>query len=396
MMFDVVIVGGFGHAGLPLAISLANKGKRICALDINKQAGDLIAQGKMPFLEEGAEEILPRVLCSGHLQISLDPEVIADTETVIIIIGTPVDRHLNPEFEAMRDMIDSYLEFFRDGQLIILRSTVYPGTTEKVRLWFRERSKHVELAFCPERIAEGHALQELESLPQIISSFSADGLQRCHELFGLLTKDIITLTPIEAELAKLFTNVWRYIKFATANQFFMIADDHGADFYRIYYAITYQYERAKDLPRPGFAAGPCLFKDAMQLAAFNNNTFYLGHAAMLINEGLPNYIVSKLKQKYHLRELTVGILGMAFKANSDDPRESLAYKLRKILTFESREVLCSDVYIAEEGFITPEELVAQADIIIPAAPHQGYTTLRIPEGKIVIDIWNLWGKGCVI
>lgn len=394
--FDLVIVGGFGHAGLPLAISLANKGKEVCALDINKPAGELIAQGKMPFLEEGAEEILQAVLYSGRLQLSFDPHVISETDTVIIIIGTPVDKHLNPEFETMRAMINGYLEFFRDGQLIILRSTVYPGTTEKLYTWFREQGKNVELAFCPERIAEGHAIQELETLPQIISSISPQGLQRCRELFSVLTDDIIPVTPIEAELAKLFTNVWRYIKFATANQFFMIADEHGADFYRIYHAMTYQYERAKDLPRPGFAAGPCLFKDAMQLAAFNNNTFYLGHAAMLINEGLPNYIVGKLKQKYNLRALRVGILGMAFKANSDDPRESLAYKLKKILAFESRTVLCSDVYIAEEGFVTAETLAEQAEIIILAAPHKEYASLRIPEGKVVVDIWNLWGRGCMI
>ena len=396
MTFDVVVVGGFGHAGLPLALSLANKGQRVCALDIHEERGNLLRRGEMPFLEAGAEEILRRVLHSGHLKLSLDPRVITDTETVIIIIGTPVDRHLNPEFEAMRNMIESYLDFFRDGQLIVLRSTVYPGTTEKLQLWFREHDKKVELAFCPERIAEGQALTELETLPQIISAFSQDGLKRSDDLFRLLTEEIVVLTPMEAELAKLFTNVWRYIKFATANQFFMIANDHEADFYRIHRAMTYKYERAADLARPGFTAGPCLFKDAMQLAAFNNNTFYVGHAAMLVNEGLPNYIVSKLKQKYNLRELLVGILGMAFKANSDDSRESLAYKLKKILALESRGVLCSDVYIAEDGFVAPEELVEQADVIILAAPHKEYATLAVPETKVVVDIWNLWGRSCVI
>lgn len=396
MTFDVVVVGGFGRAGLPLAISLASKGERVCALDINPERGDLIVQGKMPFVEAGAEGILRDVLRSGHLTLSLDPRVISQAQTVIIIIGTPVDRHLNPEFEAMRNMIDSYMDFFRDGQLIVLRSTVYPGTTEKLQLWFNERGKRVELAFCPERIAEGQAIRELETLPQIVSAFSENGLKRSSALFRLLTEEIVILTPLEAELAKLFTNVWRYIKFAIANQFFMIANDHGADFYRIYRAMTYKYERARDMARPGFAAGPCLFKDAMQLAAFNNNSFYVGHAAMLVNEGLPNYIVSKLKQKYNLRELVVGILGMAFKADNDDSRESLSYKLRKILALESRKVLCSDVYIAEEGFVRAEQLVEQADVIILATPHKEYASLAVPERKVVVDVWNLWGKGCVI
>jgi UDP-N-acetyl-D-mannosaminuronic acid dehydrogenase len=275
---------------------------------------------------------------------------------------------------------------------------VFPGTTERLRDWIRQKQKAVELAFCPERIAEGYALRELDTLPQIVSSFSEEGVRRSSELFGLLTDDIVVLSPIEAELAKLFNNVWRYIKFATANQFYMIANDHNADFYRIHHAMTYNYPRAKDFPKPGFAAGPCLFKDAMQLAAFNNNDFYLGHAAMLVNEGLPNYVVSKLKQKYDLRELTVGILGMAFKGNSDDPRESLSYKLKKILAFESRRVLCSDVYIDDDGFVSAEELVREADVIILGAPHREYAELQLPVGedKVVVDIWNMWGKGPIV
>jgi len=385
-----------GCSTLPLTISLANKGKHVCALDINKDVGNIIIKGKMPFVEYGAEELLKKVLRTGNLKLSFDPAVIADTDTIVIIIGTPVDRHLNPEFELMRKVIDSYMPFFRDGQLIILRSTVYPGTTEKLHHWFLEQGKRVDLAFCPERITEGYAIKELEELPQIISATSEEGLRKCRDLFSLFTDEIIVLTPIEAELAKLFTNVWRYVKFAIANQFFMIANDHGVDFYRIYHAMTYNYPRAKDLPQPGFAAGPCLFKDAMQLAAFNNNTFYLGHAAMLVNEGLPNYIVSRLKRRYKLSEMTAGILGMAFKANIDDRRESLSYKLKKILTFECWQVICSDIYIHEKDFVTTEELMEQSDLIILATPHKEYAMLKPPENKVVVDIWNLWGKGCVV
>ncbi|MFH1383212.1 MAG: nucleotide sugar dehydrogenase [Chloroflexota bacterium] len=396
MSIDVVVIGGFGHVGLPLAIVLADRGKKVCALDIDKQKTTLIEQGRMPFIEEGAEEILRRVLPTNRLKLSCDPSVISEADTIIVTIGTPVDEHLNPEFEGMYRMIDSYLEFFRDGQLIIIRSTVYPGTTEKLKHLFLERGKNLELAFCPERIAEGAAIKELQTLPQIISSFSEDGLKRCRQLFSLLTKDILVLEPVEAELTKLFNNVWRYVEFATANQFFTIANDHGADFYRIHHAMTYKYDRAKNLPRPGFAAGPCLFKDAMQLAAFNNNTFYMGHAAMLTNEGLPNYIISRLKQKYHLDEMTVGVLGMAFKGNIDDRRESLSYKLKKILAIESHKVLCSDVYIKEPGFVSTDELIKQAQIIILATPHREYADLKFSDEKVVVDVWNMWGKGCVI
>ena len=396
MKYDAVIVGGFGHVGLPLAISLADKGLKICALDINKKAQESIGAGKMPFFEEGAEAVLQRTLKAGTLTLSLDPGTLAETDNVVFIIGTPVDRHLNPEFEDMRRILAGYLPHLRDGQLIVLRSTVYPGISEKIHRWLKAEGKNVEVAFCPERIAEGYAMKELEALPQIISAFSDEGLARARKLFEKLTAEIIVLPPIEAELAKLFNNVWRYIKFAAANQFFMLANDHGADMYRIHHAMTHKYDRARDFPKPGFAAGPCLFKDAMQLAAFNNGGFYMGHSAMLVNEGLPNYVVNQVKKKHDLREKTVGILGMAFKANIDDKRESLSYKLKKILLFEAREVLCSDSQFNEPGFVSTEELVRRSDVIIVGAPHRDYKELVVPEPKVLVDVWNMSGKGCVI
>jgi UDP-N-acetyl-D-mannosaminuronic acid dehydrogenase len=213
------------------------------------------------------------------------------------------------------------------------------------------------------------------------------------ELFGRIAASIIRLSPIEAELTKVFTNAWRYIQFATANQFFMIAADHGLDFYRIYEATTRDYPRMAGLPRAGFAAGPCLFKDTMQLAAATGNTFELGHAAMLVNEGLPNFIVRHLKRKYDLATKRVGLLGMAFKADSDDPRESLSYKLRKVLEYEAAGVLCTDVYIQDPSFYPLAEVLDRADILIVAAPHREYRGLALPEGKPVVDIWNIYGKG---
>ena len=156
MTFDVAIVGGFGHAGLPLAISLSDRGVNVCALDIDEHAMRIIGDGNMPFHEEGAEPALRRVLQSGKLTLSLDPSVISRTETVVVVIGTPVDRHLNPEFELLRQVMAGYLPYFHDGQLLVLRSTVYPGITEKLRSWLRREGKQVELAFCPERIAEGY------------------------------------------------------------------------------------------------------------------------------------------------------------------------------------------------------------------------------------------------
>jgi UDP-N-acetyl-D-mannosaminuronic acid dehydrogenase len=394
--YDVVVVGGFGHVGLPLAILLAVRGLRVCALDVRADAQSAIMRGEMPFKEDGCEPLLRQALDAGRFSTSLDPAAVSQAGVVIVVIGTPVDRHLNPEFESMLALLDSLYPHLVDGQLLILRSTVYPGTTDMLRRHLRERGKNVELGYCPERIAEGHAVEELGSLPQIVSSYTPDGVRRCSELFAVLGAEIVVVSPLEAELAKLFNNTWRYTLFATANQFYMLANDHGADFYRIHHAMTHNYPRANGLPRPGFAAGPCLFKDAMQLAAFNNNRFYLGHAAMLVNEGLPNYIVERLKLRYDISKMSVGILGMAFKAESDDTRESLSFKLLKVLEFESKTVYCSDEYVRDPRFVTVDELMVKSEVIIVGAPHRAYRELFMPADKIVVDIWNIWGNGCVL
>jgi UDP-N-acetyl-D-mannosaminuronic acid dehydrogenase len=394
-MYDVCVVGGCGHVGLPLAIALANKGKKVCIQDIDENAVRKVATGKMPFAEDGADKLLLKAIEAKNLSVSSDPSRISDSRTVICIVGTPVDEHLNPKFDLMRRVIEQYCDYFKDGQLLILRSTVFPGTTGKVAEWLAQKGKKMHVAFCPERILEGKAMSELSSLPQIISSMSAEGLAMSYELFSSLTSDIVQVEPIEAELAKLFSNVWRYIKFAVANQFYMITNNYDVNFYNVYHAMTHKYDRAKDFPRPGFAAGPCLFKDAMQLGAFNNGDFYLGHTAMLINEGLPNYMVKRLKQKHDLSGKTVGILGMAFKASSDDIRESLSYKLKKILELEAKDVLCTDPLVKDDRLLPLENVIARSDIVIIATPHIEYSKLDLDD-KIVADIWNVLGKGGII
>ncbi len=389
--YDVCVIGGCGHVGLPLAIAFASKGVNVCIYDINKNALEKIANSEMPFLEAGADKLLENTI-DKTLFTSDDPQVISDSKFIITIIGTPVDEHLNPEFTLMKNFIKNLLPYFKDGQYFILRSTVFPGTTEKINTFLKNNGKKIYVAFCPERIAQGKAIEELINLPQIVSGLEDEAVKEVSKLFKILTKDIIILKPMEAELAKLFTNTWRYIQFAIANQLYTISTSCGLDFYKIYDAMKYKYPRAMDFPSAGFAAGPCLFKDTMQIASFDNNKFFLGHAAMLINEGLPNFLIHKLKEKYLLKDKIVGILGMAFKANIDDKRESLSYKLKKILEIEAGKVFCSDEYIHEEGFVTADELIKNSDIIILGAPHKKYKDLIIKD-KILVDVWNFYGKG---
>ena len=390
---DVVVLGGGGHVGLPLSLAFAKSGLRVGIYDTNQSTLDRIAAGEMPFLETGADELLREMLPTGRLVFGATGAMIARTMRLVVVIGTPVDEFLGPSMTIFEKAVDQIAPHLREGALVVLRSTVYPGTTGYVAQHLADRGCVVDVAFCPERIAEGHALEELHTLPQIVGADTDAAADRATELFGKLAAKTIRTTTKEAELAKLFTNTWRYMKFAVANQFFMIADQAGVDYSNILRAIREDYPRAVDLPGPGFAAGPCLFKDTMQLAAFTADHFPLGQAAMQVNEGLPAYIVSALERRYGgLTGKTVGILGMAFKAESDDPRASLSYKLRKLLSWSGARVVATDPYVVDDRLVSLETVLEESDILVLGAPHKPYRGLEV-GGKDVVDVWGALGEG---
>ncbi len=389
--YDVGVIGGCGHVGLPLALLIASKGRKVLIYDISERAVARVREGKMPFFEEGAEALLAADLAAGTLDCSTDPAGLARCRVLILIIGTPVDEHLNPSFDAIPRALERCLPFLRDEQVIVLRSTVYPGTSAKVQQWLREHGLKTAVTFCPERVAQGHSLREFAELPQIVSAFDDRGMKAVEELFGSMTKDLAVMQPAEAELAKLLTNAWRYIQFATVNQFYMIAEANGLDFDRILKGSKLNYPRLAGMPGPGFAAGPCLFKDTMQLAAFSQNQFFLGHAAMLVNEGLPAFVVERLAEKMPLGDKTVGILGMGFKAEIDDPRSSLSYKLKKILGLRARRVLCTDPFVPDPSLVPIERVLAESDAIVVGTPHGAYRNLKPRPGVAVMDVWNILG-----
>ncbi|HEY5026281.1 MAG TPA: nucleotide sugar dehydrogenase [Acidimicrobiales bacterium] len=392
---DVVVMGGCGHVGLPLGIALAQSGLKVALYDVNLEAVDQVGSGKMPHREPGAPEVLAKVLADGTLAVSADASTVRNAEHVIVVLGTPVDEYFNPHPQAVIGALESVADELHDGQLLVLRSTVFPGVTRMVERLMQRLNKAVDVAFCPERIAEGRAMEELFTLPQIVSARTNRSFDRAAALFGHLTDKIVRVAPEEAELAKLFTNSYRYIKFAAANQLFMMANDFGLDFEKIRAAVIEDYPRAADLPGPGFAAGPCLLKDTMQLAAFNNNNFALGQASMQINEGLPLYLTARMAARYDLASMTVGILGMAFKGESDDNRSSLSYKLKRILGVRAAGVLTADPYVTVDGDLWPlDDVLARSDLIVIGAPHKVYADLDISQP--VVDIWNLRGGGVCI
>jgi UDP-N-acetyl-D-mannosaminuronic acid dehydrogenase len=387
--FDVVIVGGLGHVGLPLGIIFAEKGLKVCLCDIDEKKAESVREGNMPFIEYGADPILKKVLENKNLEISLDQNSISKAKYVLIAIGTPVDEYLNPKTRQFLEFFDGIKKYLDATQTIIIRSTVYPRTCDQIRNLLGDQNW--KIAYCPERIVQGHSIKELKELPQIVAGISEEAIEEASGLFKSISPKIIKTSIGEAELVKLFSNAWRYIQFATANQFYMISHNFGVDYDKVRCAMTDGYERASTLPSAGFAAGPCLLKDTMQLSSFNSNNFMLGHAAMMINEGLPNFIVDELRKKHDLRNKKIGILGMAFKADIDDIRDSLSYKLGKILRFHGADVYYSDEFASDPNFIPKEDLIEKSDVIIIGVPHSAYKKISFPA-KEVVDLWGITKK----
>jgi UDP-N-acetyl-D-mannosaminuronic acid dehydrogenase len=350
----------------------------------------MVKRGILPYIEYGAEPILKQVLKNGNLAVSNEKKCLTQAMYVVIAIGTPVDEYLNPKTRVFLEFFSDLKKYLNNNQTIIVRSTVYPRTcTQMMKILGDDRWK---LAYCPERIVQGYAVKELSELPQIVAGMTDEAKESAVKLFSSVSPKIIEVSIGEAELVKLFSNAWRYVQFAVTNQFYMISENFGVDYNKVRHAMMEGYGRAATLPTAGFAAGPCLLKDTMQLAAFSRDNFQIGHAAMMINEGLPNYIVEQLRIKYDLGKTTVGILGMAFKADVDDIRDSLSYKLGKILRFHGADVLFSDEYAQDPTFIPKESLLKRSDIVIVATPHSAYKNLRIPKKTEVIDIWGVFAK----
>jgi len=388
---DMVVVGGAGHVGLPLAITFAHTGLSVVVHDIDAAALKTIAKGKLPALERDAEPLLRKSLSSGCLSVSSDPESVKRADTVVITVGTPVDEFLNPIHRTVKDCIDGIKPYLRNEQLLVLRSTVFPGTTDWLAGYLKDQGLVPRLAFCPERVVQGYAIREIQSMPQIVSGTTPKALAAARSLFRKVAPEVVELAPMEAEFAKLFNNSYRYIQFAITNQFYMIANAAGVDYYRILDAMTRNYPRAESMPTAGLTAGPCLFKDTMQLAAFARNQFGLGHAAMLVNEGLVLHMIERLRALFSLRDMTVGLLGMAFKPDSDDIRSSLSYKIKKDLAIHAKRILTTDPLVTADPSLLPlKRVIKESDLLILCVPHRAYKGLDT-RGKPILDIWNFLG-----
>ena len=383
----ISIIGGAGHVGFPLGLIFSSKGYKVNLIDKHKENIKKINSGKPPFLEEGSNALLKKMLKLKRIKTTNKLANIKDSKYIIVCIGTPINKNLNPDLKNFLNFFRILKKYLNKDQIIIIRSSVYPGICDHVYKIIKNKNKN--LSYCPERIVQGKSIKELPNISQLISGKNKKSIIESSLLFKKICKKIIKVEIIEAEIVKLFSNAYRYVHFAISNQFLMICKNLGLDFFKVREIMKDGYKRNAHIPMSGFTAGPCLLKDTMQLSSFYNHKFSLGHVAMQVNEGIPRFLIDQLKKDYNLKNKTIGLLGLTFKAECDDIRDSLAIKLLNYLKKKKINTLYSDEYYKMKGMKKKNEVVKKSDIIIISTPHNAYKKIKIPKNKKVVDIWGI-------
>jgi UDP-N-acetyl-D-mannosaminuronic acid dehydrogenase len=392
----VAVIGAAGHVGLGLTLSIADAGHQVYGIDINDRAVGEISSGRVPFTEAGAEEVLVRVLHNGNLKMTTELAVVSQCDVIVVILGTPIDENLNPKMSPLLELCKQLVPHLHQGQLLILRSTLSPGSTDAIRRIVERGTglpvgEDIFLVFAPERVVQGKSLIETKSLPQIVGVFDDRSYECAEQFFSTFIQNkCLRLTPVEAELAKLMCNMARYVSFALANEFFLIADEYQANIHRIMDACSYDYPRFR-LPSPGAnVSGPCLFKDGYFLVERFPFADLIS-TSFKINENMPMQILKKIRGKPRIYK--VGILGLTFKSGSDDTRYSLSFKLKKLLLGGGYSVVCVDPWVPGHKDMN---VLRGCDCVVLMTPHAEFANLAAilesvnNENCLFVDLWGFW------
>lgn len=401
---DVSVIG-IGRVGLPLALAFADRGLRTLGVDVDPTRVGAVSEGRMPFWEPGAEEVLARVREAGRLEVTSEVARAAEAEHVVLTLGTPSFSHIEIDVEQIRTVLDALVGHLRPGQTISLRSTIAPGTTEWVAGYLEQRhglrpDEDVRVAHVPERIAAGRFFAEIDALPCIVAGVGERSTEAAAELFAHLGAPIVRCTPVEAELAKIWTNILRYAEFALPNRLMMECEQHGANVFEVIDLINRDYPRG-GMKLPGLTAGTCLRKD-FTFSEERSTAPGMLLAVSRVHETVPLFLVEGLKRRIvggTLRGRRVALLGLAFKGDTDDERDSLAFKIRRLLERELALVAASDPH-SPSSTLTLDEAVRDADAVVLATNHsawQGPETLRhiaglAAPGALLADPWNCFDQ----
>ncbi len=401
-----VSVIGLGRVGLPLALCFADRGLRVLGVDSNPAQLQSIRAGQMPFSEAGTQELLDRLLPTGRLELSERAADAAQTDDIVITIGTPSFSHLESDLRQVRAAVDDLLPLLRPGHALILRSTIAPGTTDFVAGYLEKRrglrvGEDVFVAHAPERIAAGRFLQEISTLPCIIGGVGYASTEHAARTFSVFGAPIVRTTPVQAELAKIWTNILRYATFALPNLLMMDCERYDANVFEVIDLINHGYPRG-GIALPGLTAGSCLRKDFV-FSEERSNAPGMLLAVSRVNESVPLFLVEGIKRRVgELDSRKVAVLGLTFKRDTDDERDSLSPKLIRLL---EREL--ADVAVCDPHARTPTQPLADAtrgaEVVVVATNHsefEGPEALRTilggaAEDCLVVDPWNALGTSQV-
>jgi UDP-N-acetyl-D-mannosaminuronic acid dehydrogenase len=398
---DVAVVG-LGRVGLPLALSFAERGLEVLGIDNDPGRLSAVADGRMPFRETGAQALLDRVHASGRLSVSERVADAARARQIVLTLGTPSFSHIEIDMRDIRSALDDLLGVLVPGHSVILRSTIAPGTTEFVAGYLAKHrgfqiGEDVFVAHAPERIAAGRFLQEIETLPCIIGGVGSRSGEVAAELFGVFGAPIVQTTPVQAELAKIWTNILRYTQFALPNLLMMDCERYSANVFEVIDLINRDYPRG-GIAEPGFTAGTCLRKD-FSFSEERSAAPGMLLAVSRVNESVPLFLLEGARRRMgSLADRKIAVLGLAFKADTDDERDSLAHKLIRLLERELADVAVHDPHVSTPT-VALEEALDGAEVVVVATNHSEFrdprTLAAIAERAapdcLVVDPWNCWG-----
>ena len=394
-----VAVVGLGRVGLPLALSFADRGLEVIGVEREPAVLEQVASGQMPFRETGTQELLERVLAAGGFERTRAVQDAARADHIVLTLGTPSHLHIEIDMSQIRRVVDDLLPVLREGHSLILRSTVAPGTTDWVAGYIEQRrgfrvGEDLFVSHVPERIAANHFLEEIATLPCIIGGVGEGSGARAAELFEVFGTEIVQTTPVQAELAKIWTNILRYAQFALPNLLMMEAEQYGANVFEVIDLINHDYPRG-GIAAPGLTAGACLRKD-FTFSEERSSAPGMLLAVSRVHETVPLFLVKGLRERLggSLRDRKVAVLGLTFKRDSDDVRDSLSHKLVRLLERELAHVARHDPHVPSDPFSTAVE---GADAVVVATNHSSFEDLleRLSDGVVLVDPWNVTGSGRV-
>jgi len=400
-MASSVAVVGLGRIGLPLALSFADRGLRVVGVDKQESVLDSIRSGTMPFYETGTQELLERVNEGASLTLTQRIQDAADVDHVVLTLGTPAFSHIEIDISDIRSAVDDLLPMLHEGQSLILRSTVAPGTTDWVAGYVEQRrgftvGENVYVAHVPERIAVNHFLEEMSTLPTIVGGVGAGSGAKAAELFDVFGAEIVQTTPVQAELAKIWTNILRYSNFALPNLLMMNCEQYGANVFEVIDLINRDYPRG-GIAMPGLTAGTCLRKD-FAFSEERSSAPGMLLAVSRVHETMPLFLVEGVKRRLggSLRDRKVAVLGLTFKRDSDDLRDSLSFKVIRLLERELAHVSRHDPHVPHLSEQL-EEALSGADAVVIATNHSAYERVldQVPRTALLVDPWNVTGSAQV-